>query len=232
MNQETTGIAKLLKRAFRLISGVAVFGLTIFGIAGRIDWLGAWALTAFFFFFLAFVLLWGTFNAPELLDERGSTAANVKSWDKTIMRLYRFMLMLLMIIASLDAGRFRWSHISVIWQACAGLVIVLASLVIFWCLRTNAFLSSHARIQDDRGHSVVKSGPYQYVRHPMYIALMILMPSVALLLGSWWALAPAGIIVVLFAIRTRLEDRMLREELAGYKDYANSVRYRLVPRVW
>jgi protein-S-isoprenylcysteine O-methyltransferase Ste14 len=223
---------KLVRRTLRLILGTAVFCATEFGIAGRLDWLGAWALAAFFFFYLLFVLIWGTRNAPELLDERGSKAANVKNWDKIIMKLYSFLLISLFILASLDAGRFRWSHTSAQWQISGGLIVVLAGGIIFWCFRTNAFLSSRARIQDDRGHSVVRSGPYRYVRHPMYISLIILMPGVALLLGSWWALAPAGMIAILFVIRTGLEDRMLREELPGYQDYASSVRYRLLPGMW
>jgi len=183
---------KLFQRVCRLILGMAAFCLTVFGIAGRIDWLGAWALAAFFFSYLAFVLVWGTRYAPDLLDERGAKAANIKAWDKIIMKIYSFLLILLFILASLDAGRFRWSHASAQWQISGGLVVVLAGGLIFWCFRANAFLSSRARIQDDRGHRVVRSGPYQYVRHPMYISLIILMPGVALLLGSWWALAPAG----------------------------------------
>jgi protein-S-isoprenylcysteine O-methyltransferase Ste14 len=223
---------KFIRRLLRLIAGTSLFWLTMFGAAGRLDWPGAWALIVFFFLFLFFVLVWGTRNAPELLDERGSRAANVPHWDKIIMTTYRVMVMVLMITAALDAGRFRWSHMPVGVQAFGGSIVFLGSCLVFWCFRTNAFLSSDARIQADRGHCVVRGGPYRYVRHPMYIALIVLMPSVALLLGSWWAVIPAGVIVVLFFVRTALEDRMLRAELAGYEEYAASVRYRLVPGIW
>lgn len=223
---------KLISRLLRLTVGAALFGLTLFGTAGRLDWPGAWAFVIFFFFFLFFVLVWGTRNAPDLLDERGSRAANVPRWDKIIMTTYRVTLMVLMITAALDAGRFRWSHVPLGVQILGGSIVFLGSCLVFWCFRTNAFLSSDARIQADRGHCVVRGGPYRYVRHPMYIALIVLMPSVALLLGSWWALIPAGMIVILFSIRTAFEDRMLRTELAGYAEYAASVRFRLVPGVW
>jgi protein-S-isoprenylcysteine O-methyltransferase Ste14 len=132
----------------------------------------------------------------------------------------------------LDAGRFRWSHMPVLLQALGGAIVFLGSCLVFWCFRTNAFLSNDARIQADRGHCVVRGGPYRYVRYPMYAALIALMPSVALLLGSWWAVVPAGIIMVLFSGWTALEDRMLRTELSGYEEYSVHVRYRLVPGVW
>ncbi len=91
---------KFISRFLRLVAGTALFWLTLFGTAGRLDWPGTWALTIFFFLFLLFVLVWGTRNAPELLDERGSTAANVPRWDKIIMTTYRVMVMVLMITAA------------------------------------------------------------------------------------------------------------------------------------
>jgi protein-S-isoprenylcysteine O-methyltransferase Ste14 len=226
-----SGKTKLVQRIFRLVLGTFLFALVLFGSAGRINWPGAWAFVAVFLLFLAFVLAWGTRNAPELLDERSKTAANVKSWDKIIIRIYNFLLISLFVLAGLDA-RFRWSHMPWIWQALGGIAFLLAGNVIFWCMRTNAFLSARARIQNDRGHSVVQSGPYQHVRHPMYIAIMVLMPGIALLLGSLWALVPAGMIAFLFVIRTALEDKMLRTELPGYPEYAERVRYRLLPGLW
>ncbi len=101
-----------------------------------------------------------------------------------------------------------------------------------WVTRTNAYLSRFARIQDDRGQQVVTTGPYRYVRHPMYAAVIPFILCIALILGSWWALVPGAIIAILFVVRTALEDRMLQEELPGYKAYAQHVRYRLLPGVW
>jgi len=90
-----------------------------------------------------------------------------------------------------------------------------------------------ARIQSDRGHAVVQSGPYAYLRHPGYAATIVGFNfGTALMLLSWWACLPAVLAMIVLIVRTALEDRMLVEELAGYRDYAARVRYRLVPGVW
>ncbi|MCJ7623699.1 MAG: isoprenylcysteine carboxylmethyltransferase family protein, partial [Anaerolineaceae bacterium] len=101
-----------------------------------------------------------------------------------------------------------------------------------WSMASNTYLSSYARIQDDRDQIVITMGPYQYIRHPMYAAIIIFFFCITIFLGSWWALIPGSMIVILFIIRTALEDKMLQEELEGYQDYAQRVRYRLLPGVW
>jgi protein-S-isoprenylcysteine O-methyltransferase Ste14 len=83
-----------------------------------------------------------------------------------------------------------------------------------------------------RGQKVAQTGPYRFVRHPMDAAIILLVPCIALVLGSWWALIPVGLIACVFVIRTTLEDRMLIEELAGYPEYAEKVRYRLLIGIW
>jgi len=117
-------------------------------------------------------------------------------------------------------------------QAIGAAGIIAAFVVIWWCTAANHFLSSHARIQADRAHRVVQHGPYRFVRHPMYMSLIVLMIGMALILGSWLAVVPATLIAVLLVIRTSLEDRMLTTELAGYREYANHVHERLLPGVW
>ena len=104
--------------------------------------------------------------------------------------------------------------------------------VTYWAMAANPFLSTIVRIQDDRGQYVVTSGPYRYVRHPMYAMILLMYPGIALLLGSWWALLPAAVIISVFAIRTALEDKTLLAGLPGYPEYAQHTRYRLIPRVW
>jgi len=99
-------------------------------------------------------------------------------------------------------------------------------------MTANAFLSTVVRIQAERGHYVVTTGPYAYVRHPMYAGMVLTFWGVPLLLGSWWALLPGSLNALLFVIRTALEDRTLQAELPGYADYVRKVRRRLVPGVW
>jgi len=99
-------------------------------------------------------------------------------------------------------------------------------------MRENAYLSDVVRIQEDRGHTVCTTGPYKYVRHPMYVGIFVIMLCFPLSLGSLYSFIPAAIIIILFFIRTALEDKTLLEELPGYKEYAQQVRYRLIPRIW
>ncbi|MEA3440657.1 MAG: isoprenylcysteine carboxylmethyltransferase family protein, partial [Chloroflexota bacterium] len=105
-------------------------------------------------------------------------------------------------------------------------------ILIWWTFASNPYLSEQVRIQDDRGHEVVSDGPYRFVRHPMYVGIIVTVLCVPLVLGSLLALIPAVLIVVLFVIRTALEDRTLQEELEGYQAYARRVKYRLVPYIW
>ncbi len=97
---------------------------------------------------------------------------------------------------------------------------------------TNAWFSTVVRIQTERGHTVCEDGPYRYVRHPGYVGFILQSLSTPLLLGSWWAL-PAGFVAAgSLVVRTRLEDSTLQNELSGYPEYAQKVRYRLIPGVW
>jgi protein-S-isoprenylcysteine O-methyltransferase Ste14 len=99
-------------------------------------------------------------------------------------------------------------------------------------MASNTHFESYVRIQEDRAHKPVSSGPYQYVRHPGYVGMALSALSIPLTLGSWWALIPAGIAALLIVIRTALEDKTLHTELQGYAEYAKKVRYRLLPGIW
>jgi protein-S-isoprenylcysteine O-methyltransferase Ste14 len=159
-------------------------------------------------------------------------AENVKTWDKWINGVYTFLLIVLLVVSGLDAGRFGWSSMPIQVQIVGGVMLVMAAGLIFRTLAENTYLSRWARIQDDRGQQVINSGPYAVVRHPMYAGIIVLMVGMPLALGSSWGLVPGGLIGVLYVVRTMLEDRMLHHELKGYREYANQVRYRLIPWVW
>ncbi|MEW5814649.1 MAG: isoprenylcysteine carboxylmethyltransferase family protein [Spirochaetota bacterium] len=224
---------KLWARGFlRILVIVGIMAGILFAASGRIDWLAAWLLTFLYVIFLLIVIIWGYRNAPDLLRERGRMASNVKLWDKIINAVYAILLIVLLIIAGLDAGRYGWSEMSLALQVLGALGLILSGWVIWWTMAENAYLSRWARIQEDRGQRVVTGGPYRYIRHPMYAAIILLVICIAIELGSWWALIPGGLIGGLFVLRTALEDRMLHEELAGYREYAAQVRYRLVPGIW
>ena len=145
------------------------------------------------------------------------------------MAAYTVFLLLTPIVAGLDAGRYRWSAVPLAAKLLAWLGLALAGALIFWAITTNTYLSRMARIQGDRGQVVVTVGPYRYVRHPMYLGVILLFLGMPVAFGSWWALLPGAAIGALFVLRTAKEDRMLRDELPGYTEYAQQVRYRLVP---
>ncbi len=221
-----------LKRAAALVLLILLMDGLLFGAAGRLDWTGAWLLTGLYFAFLLIFLVWTSLKAPGLMEERSHRAQNVKGWDQVIMSIYSVCLLGLLIVAGLDAGRFRWSVMPPVLQAVGVVLLVFAGAVIWRVTSVNYYLSRYARIQDDRGQRVVTEGPYRVVRHPMYAMLIPFMLGIAFVLGSWWAMIPAVVIGGLFVLRTALEDKMLQKELPGYSEYARKVRYRLIPGIW
>lgn len=220
-----------INRIIQVFVSVLLMGLVLFLSAGRLDWPAAWIFLGFYVLVILTLGMWAMRKNPEVVNERGKME-NIKSWDKTLMTIYTVMLFVLFAVAGLDAGRFGWSVMPIALHVVGFVALAFAMAVTYWAMATNPFLSTIVRIQDDRGHYVITSGPYQYVRHPMYAAIFIMWPGIALQLGSWWALIPAAVIVIVFVIRTALEDRTLQAELPGYTAYAQRVRYRLVPGVW
>jgi protein-S-isoprenylcysteine O-methyltransferase Ste14 len=170
---------------------------------------------------------------PELLHERRESGPGAERWDKIWLRVYTLFLLATLIVAILDIGRFHWSDTVPLWLRITGLVGFVASLGFTgWAMAENTFFSEVVRIQEDRGHRVVTSGPYRYVRHPGYAGNAVAWPCLALALGSWLAVFLSGVIFVLFIVRTAGEDRALQAGLAGYVEYTQRVRYRLVPGIW
>jgi protein-S-isoprenylcysteine O-methyltransferase Ste14 len=111
-------------------------------------------------------------------------------------------------------------------------LLVLGFVLSTWVYAVNKFAEPSVRIQSERGHKVVDTGPYSIVRHPLYTFSSFLVVGIALALASYWALLPVALGAVVLVVRTSLEDRMLRNELEGYQAYASRVRYRLIPGVW
>ncbi len=134
-------------------------------------------------------------------------------------------------VTGLDAGRFHWSAMPALlqWLGAAGILIYM--WIVFLVTRVNPFLANVVKIQSERGHKVIANGPYGFVRHPLY-ATLLLLPSAALMLGSWLGLVAAILLAGILILRTALEDRELNSKLDGYAEYARRVRYRLIPWLW
>jgi protein-S-isoprenylcysteine O-methyltransferase Ste14 len=231
-DEPLTGWRPWVRGLSRILIIVGILAGILFVAAGRIDWLAAWLLIILYLLFLLIVIVWGFRNAPDLMRERGKVAPNVKSWDKTVNVIYVILLIVLLIIAGLDAGRYGWSEMPIGLQGFGAMGLIITGWIIWWTMSENPYLSRWARIQADRRQKVVTTGPYQYIRHPMYAAIIMLIVCMPLELGSWWALIPSVLIGGLFVIRTTLEDRMLHEELEGYRAYSIWVRHRLIPGIW
>ena len=222
-----------MRRVARAILGILFFGAVLFVPAGRLDWSAGWAFLVTFRVGILTLAFWGPGCAPGLRRERRQAGGDSKSWDKAIIATQTALLFGMLILSALDAARFGWSappppELRVVAWAGLGLTFVIG----WWSLASNPFASRQVRIQEERGHRVASTGPYRFVRHPMYVGVILCTFCIPLVLGSWWGLIPAGAIAVLSVIRTAFEDRMLRDELEGYREYAERVRYRMLPAAW
>jgi protein-S-isoprenylcysteine O-methyltransferase Ste14 len=155
-----------------------------------------------------------------------------KVWDKVILLISTIVFVPFLILPGLDAVRFQWSSIPPLIKMVGFIGIILSLILVFWVMRENTYLSRIVEIQKERGHRVITTGPYQYVRHPMYFGVIVLFFSIPVALGSLWSLIPSAVLTLLILIRTYLEDKTLREELEGYKSYAEKVRYKIIPGIW
>ena len=215
--------------------GLVGYGAILFLSAGRLDWVWGWVFLGLLAAVLiSHVLILAPMN-PELLAERsrGIRQEGAKGWDKWVATFAAGMgTMVTWIVAALDV-RFEWSASLPLALHIGGLVgSVLGWALFMWAMGANAFFSEAVRIQEERGHTVATGGPYRYVRHPGYVGAILALLATPLLLGSLWALVPAGVAVIGYVVRTALEDKVLQEELDGYKEYARQTRYRLLPGIW
>lgn len=172
---------------------------------------------------------------PDQLTERGTgmAADNAKSWDRTLSLLVGLVLPVVVLIVSGLDHRGSWSPVFTAWLSNAALILlVLGYALATWAFVVNRFFSGVVRIQHERGHHVISSGPYRFVRHPGYLGGLISIVATPILLGSLWGLVPVAIYLAVLIKRTELEDRTLREELPGYQQYSQRTAFRLLPGVW
>jgi protein-S-isoprenylcysteine O-methyltransferase Ste14 len=218
-----------------IIRGIILLGILMalfFGSAGTFNWLEAWVFLFLYAVAVISMVRWLKANNPELLKERMSRRKDAKTWDKIILVIYSLLAMIMLVVAGLDAVRYQWTHVPSVLTVLGFFGFIPAYMLIFWTMTQNRFLSEVVRIQEDRGHKVCTTGPYSYVRHPMYVGVIIFVLCLPLALGSLAALILSIAILFVFLVRTSLEDKTLQKELPGYKEYAKKVKYKLIPGVW
>jgi protein-S-isoprenylcysteine O-methyltransferase Ste14 len=230
--EKTDLTAAVMKRMLQVVFTMLLQAAILFVSAGRLDWLMAWAYLGVYVGIVAVNAVVILPKNPELIAERGQTKENTKSWDRALTTLITIPTLVMLIMAGLQV-RYEWSP-QLGWMVqLVGLVIVaLGYGLVSWAMASNPFFSSTVRIQADRGQTVASDGPYRYVRHPGYVGMMIYSFASPLALGSLWALILAVLVVSGFVVRTALEDKILIAELPGYAEYAQRVRYRLIPGIW
>ena len=203
-------------------------------ISRQWDWWEAWiyAIISILGFVISRVL--ASKRNPDLIAERARIMQHedIKSWDKLLAPFLGLGGVLVMVIVGLDA-LLDWSPPYSLPVKILSLIAILAGYTLgSYALIENRFFSGVVRLQTERGHQVVSSGPYRWIRHPGYAGGALTYLATPLFLDSQWAFLPTVFIIILLIIRTSLEDRFLQDELEGYPDYANRVRYRLLPGVW
>lgn len=218
--------------AARSLVSLAALALLLFAPTGTVTWARGWLFLAVFVIQIAAAALYLRRVNPEIYAARRRIQPGTKRWDR-ILLAFLFPAMLAIIpVAALDDGRFHWSRMPREFVALGYLLLTAGMAITTWAQAVNRFFEPGVRIQAERGHRVIDTGPYAFIRHPGYCAAALLFAGVALALGSWWALAPAGVATLLLVIRTAREDRTLQAELPGYSAYARRVRSRLIPGLW
>jgi protein-S-isoprenylcysteine O-methyltransferase Ste14 len=218
-----------------LVSAAAmlvVMGVLLFWPAGTLAWpRGWWFIAVFLACMLAAILVLWRFN-PEIFAARSGIAKGTKSWDYAFLVLIIGGCIAILPVAALDDARFRWAP-TPDWVVILGYLLMIAGFAgTAWAQAVNRHFEPGVRIQTDRGHAVIDTGPYAVIRHPGYLFGSLMAVGVALALGSLWALIPAAVVVVTLVPRTLAEEATLRAELPGYTDYTQRVRYRWIPGVW
>jgi len=222
----------MLRWAIKQTVYILLLAAALFLSARSTDWWQAWALVGLG---AASQVLTAALLLPDnlgLLIERSQFGEGTKRWDIGLAVLMAYSPHFIAIIAGLDRRYTGSAPLPLAVTLIALAVVVCGSLFTLWAVRANRFFSGVVRIQRERGHRVVDSGPYRFVRHPGYTGMTAYDLALPLLLGSSWAWIPAVLAVAVIITRTLLEDRTLIAELPGYPEYAHRVRYRLLPGIW
>jgi protein-S-isoprenylcysteine O-methyltransferase Ste14 len=179
--------------------------------------------------------VWLLFNDRALLEARLSSPFRKRDQrlkDRVIIGLLVPVMLGWIVLIALDARRFMWTSVPLAGQI-VGAVLIGAGMVLVWeTYRANTFATTQVRVQTARAQTVVDSGPYRYVRHPMYAGMVLYLLGTPLMLSSLWGLAVIPLMLVLLGLRTLGEEQVLKADLPGYAEYMTKTPWRIVPGMW
>ena len=218
----------LLSALAKFACGLAAVGAMLFLSAGTWNYPDGWLLMGLLFgpmLIAGFVMF---FKSPAFLEKR-LDAKEKQSAQKGALAFSGLMFVALFVVAGLDF-RFGWSEVPVAVTVTASILFLLAYVLYAEVMRENAYLSRTIRVEE--GQKVVDTGLYGIVRHPMYMATLLLFMVIPLVLGSWYALIAVAFYPVIIIVRLKDEEALLTKELPGYAEYKQKVKYRLLPFIW
>lgn len=218
------------------IGQAAFTAILLFLGAGSLDWGWGWGFAIVYSACWIGLSIALAFGNPELLNQRGQSVkratVDTKKWDLVLLSIYFVLILVQPFVAGLD-WRNSWSApVSSLIYVIGNILMILGFVLLAWSMVANRYFEPSVRIQESRGHQVSTNGPYRFVRHPGYVGIILQLLALPIAVGAYAALIPGAIGIVVFVIRTALEDRTLYEELSGYTEYAQQTRYRLIPGVW
>jgi protein-S-isoprenylcysteine O-methyltransferase Ste14 len=216
----------------RVAVTLIILAVLLFVPAGRITWTRGWLFLLVFTLLMFGAIVYFRRVNPQMFAIRSRVHPETKRWDKVVIGLLFLAMFAIPLVAGLDDGRFHWSSMSRLLMGLGYLLLITGWIGVAWAETVNPFFEPGVRIQTERGHHVIDTGPYAIVRHPGYVAASVMFAGFAISLGSWWALIPAGVGSLVLVLRTVWEDRTLHVELPGYATYATRVRFRLIPGIW
>jgi protein-S-isoprenylcysteine O-methyltransferase Ste14 len=213
---------------------IVVLAALLFGAAGTIRWPAGWVFIAEMGIISLAMSFWLRRHDPALLKERFASPFQraQERWDKFFMAATLVIWPAWLVFMALDCQRFHWSHLPFALRVVGAVAIALGMGGAFLAVRENTYLAPVVKIQSERGHKVIDTGPYRFVRHPMYTGALIYHLGMPLLLGSWWGLALEPLLIAGMGWRAVMEERTLAQKLPGYAEYAQRVRWRLIPLIW
>lgn len=212
---------------------ITITALVFFLASGEINHLRVWIYSGVYVvggLIIGVILIK---KSPKLLNNRGKKQEGTKQFDTYILLTYfLFSIILTPLIAGIDK-RLNLSYAMPFYSLYAGIILyILSAIFSTWAMLHNPFFEGNLRIQKDKNHTVINTGPYKIVRHPGYLGMLSASIALVLALGSIAACIPLIIMILLIIIRTYYEDITLQKELIGYAEYCNEVTYRLIPFIW